>query len=162
MNLRIRNGNINDLEECFKLESLTFPEDEAAGLENVKVRLKRFSEGFLVGEIDNKIVSHINSGSTNKEDITDEEFKGLIGHENGGKNIVIFSVAVHPDHQRKGIASLMMTKFIEVSRNLGKKKILLLCKENLIPMYQMMGYSKIGLSKSTHGGAAWYEMELVL
>ena len=56
----------------------------------------------------------------------------------------------------------MMNKFIEISREMKKEKILLLCKDNLMEMYQKMGYKKIGISASTHGGAVWYEMELNL
>lgn len=158
MELKIRNGSIEDLEECFILESKTFPECEAASKENIKIRLSEFSAGFIVGEIDGKIVAHINSGSTNKDDITDEEFKSLIGHESGGKNIVIFSVAVNPEYQKLGIASKMMREFIEISKEINKKNILLICKENLIGMYEKMGYKKNGISASTHGGAVWYEM----
>ena len=158
MELNIRQGRIEDLEECFVLEGKTFPEDEAASKENIRVRLERYAAGFIVGEMDGRIVAHINSGSTNKEDITDEEFKGLIGHEDGGKNIVIFSVAVDPEYQRRGLANQMMKEFVEVARRLKKERILLLCKENLMGMYERMGYKKIGLSASTHGGAVWYEM----
>ncbi|WP_372712707.1 GNAT family N-acetyltransferase [Ilyobacter sp.] len=158
MKLKIRNGKPEDLEECFILESRTFPECEAASRENIKIRLSEFADGFIVGEIKGKIVAHINSGSTNKDDITDEEFKGLIGHESCGENIVIFSVAVSPEYQKQGMASEMMREFIEISRKLKKKNILLICKENLIGVYEKMGYKKNGISASTHGGAVWYEM----
>jgi len=162
MELNIRQGRPKDLEKCFILESKTFPEEEAASIENIKIRLNKFAKGFIVGELDGKIVAHINSGSINKEDITDEEFKALIGHEDDGKNIVIFSVAVNPEHQRKGIATLMMEDFVKRSKKVNKEKILLLCKENLMGMYEGMGYKKIGISASTHGGAVWYEMDYPL
>ena len=162
MKLNIREGKIEDLEECFILESNTFPEEEAACKENIEIRLSKFSKGFIVGELDGKIVAHINSGATNKDDITDEEFKALIGHEDFGKNIVIFSVAVDPSYQRRGIASIMMKDFISRSKDLNKDKILLLCKDNLMGMYKGMGYKKIGVSASTHGGAIWYEMDYSL
>lgn len=158
MELKIRNGRVEDLEECFILESKTFPECEAASKENIKIRLSQFAEGFIVGEVDGKIVAHINSGAIDKDDITDEEFKSLIGHDSNGRNIVIFSVAVDPEYQGLGIASKMMREFIEVSKKLKKKNILLICKENLIGMYEGMGYEKRGVSASTHGGAVWYEM----
>ncbi len=162
MELKIRNGNLEDIEACFILEGKTFPKEEAACKENIEVRLNKFSEGFIVGELNGKIIAHINSGSTNQEDITDEEFKSLIGHEDGGKNIVIFSVAVDPVHQRKGIAKVMMKEFIQISKKMKKEKILLLCKENLMEMYEKMDYKKIGISSSTHGGAIWHEMEQIL
>ena len=160
--LNIRHGNIDDLQNCLALEESTFPPEEAASLENVKIRLTKFPQGFLVGEIDGEIVAQINSGSINSDDITDEEFKGLIGHEDNGKNLVIFSVAVNPKFQRQGIAMKMMAEFVKTAKNLEKEKILLLCKENLIPMYEKMGYVKKGISSSTHGGAIWYEMEQII
>ena len=81
MELKIRNGRLEDLEACFILEGKTFPEEEAACRKNIEIRLKKFSEGFIVGELDGEIVTHINSGSTNKEDITDEEFMNLAEEE---------------------------------------------------------------------------------
>lgn len=162
MKLSIRQGRIEDLEMCYKLESETFPEEEAASKENIRIRLERYSEGFIVGEAEGRIIAHINSGSTSKEDITDEAFKGLTGHEEGGENIVIFSVAVEPGYQRRGLAGQMMRGFVVRARELRKRRILLLCKEELIPMYEKMGYQKGGLSASTHGGARWYEMEYSL
>ena len=53
----------------------------------------------------------------------------------------------------------MMKEFIKISKEMKKKKILLLCKDNLLRMYEKMGYKKVGISASTHGGAIWYEME---
>ncbi len=159
MELLIREGRLEDLEECFTLESKTFPEEEAASRESISIRLKRYQEGFIVGELDGEIVAHINGGCTNKDDITDEEFKALIGHEDDGKNLVIFSLAVDPEYHRRGIATEMMGTYVTIAKKMKKSKILLLCKENLIGMYEGMGYEKIGLSASTHGGAKWYEME---
>ena len=81
MELKVRNGRLEDVEACFILEEKTFPKEEAASKKNIEIRLKIFPQGFIVGELDGEIVAHINSGSINKNDITDEEFKELIGHE---------------------------------------------------------------------------------
>jgi hypothetical protein len=55
-----------------------------------------------------------------------------------------------------------MAGFIEVSKGLEKKKILLLCKSELIRYYQNFGFLCREKSKSTHGGFEWHEMYLVL
>ena len=102
----------------------------------------------------------INSASTHKEDITDEELKDMIGHNKDGKNMVIFSLAVLPEFQGNGISRKLMDRFIDVSKGLKKEKILLLCKSDLIPYYQNYGYLYGGKSKSTHGGFEWHEMYL--
>jgi len=108
------------------------------------------------------VIGHVNSGATNKEDITDEAFKAMVGHEQNGANIVIFSLAVLPEFQRQGIAKQLMLQFIEASKKLGNQKIMLICKSNLIDYYQKYGFIYTGESASTHGGSEWHEMHLLL
>lgn len=51
-------------------------------------------------------------------------------------------VATHKDHQGKGIGSLLQRHLIEEAKRLGCYKILLDCKENLIPFYEKFGYKE--------------------
>ena len=108
------------------------------------------------------LIGMVNSGATNDDDISDEAFKRLVNHDSGGANIVIFSLAVLPAYQGQGIAAQLMRAFIEQSRQLGKRRILLICKPTLIAFYARFGFVDVGLSTSTHGGAAWHEMRLDL
>lgn len=121
-----------------------------------------FPQGFLVAELAGTVIGHVNSGATNKEDITDEAFKAMVGHEPDGINIVIFSLAVLPENQKQGIANQLMLRFIEASKKLGKQNIMLICKSNLIDYYQKLGFLYSGESTSTHGGSRWHEMVLPL
>ena len=121
--IKVRNVTDQDLEACFAVESRCFFPSEAASKEKIEKRIKVFPQGFLVAELDGTVIGHINSGSTNKEDITDKEFKDLVGHDNEGRNIVIFSLAILPEFQKKGIARQLMARFIEESRKLKKKKL---------------------------------------
>jgi ribosomal protein S18 acetylase RimI-like enzyme len=86
--------------------------------------------------------------------LPDEEFKQLIGHEADGRNIVVFSLAVLPDYQRRGIAAALMEQFVERSRALGKERVLLLCKSELIRYYEKLGFRYVAQSLSSHGGAS--------
>lgn len=156
--LVIRQVTPADLDACFAVESACFPPEEAAARETIALRIEQFPQGFLVAELDGAVVGHINSGATDDDDITDEEFKQLIGHDAGGRNMVVFSLAVLPDYQRQGIAAALMERFVERSRALGKDSILLLCKEQLIRYYEKLGFRYVAQSRSSHGGAAWHEM----
>jgi ribosomal protein S18 acetylase RimI-like enzyme len=160
--IKVRNVTIHDLDACFDLESQCFLPSEAASRDTIKKRLEVFPQGFLVAELDETVIGQINSGSTNKEDITDEAFKDLVGHDHDGKHIVIFSLAVLPEFQKKGIARQLMASFIEKSKKLKKKKIMLICKSELIDYYQRYGFVYTGESASTHGGFKWHEMYLPL
>ena len=157
--MKIRHVTENDLDACYAVESVCYTSD-AATREKIQKRIELFPEGFLVAESKGRIIGIINSASTNKEDITDEAFKDMVGHVKDGKNIVIFSLAVLPEFRGTGISKKLMSKFIEVSKALKKEKILLICKSELIPYYKKYGLFYGGKSKSTHGGFEWHEMYL--
>lgn len=160
--LSIRQVTPNDLDACFNLESICFLPSEAASRKNIRTRIENYPEGFLVAEYQGSVIGHINSGSCNQDDITDEDFKALVGHESDGSNNVVFSLAVLPEFQGKGIARQLLSRFAEISLANHKQKILLLCKADLRAFYQKLGFTSLGQSASTHGGFIWYEMEKIL
>ena len=51
-----------------------------------------------------------------------------------------------------------MESLIKLSKERGKKGIVLTCKEHLIHFYEKFGYKNMGKSNSVHGGAVWYDM----
>ena len=160
--LMIRNVQPKDLDECYIVETSGFSPEEAATRETIQLRIDLFPEGFFVAELDGRIVGMVNGAATNKDDISDEELKQLIGHDAGGRNMVIFALAVLPEFQKRGIAKQLMLQFIEEARRNKKEKVLLMCKHYLIAYYEGMGFVHAGLSKSTHGGSEWHEMRLSL
>ena len=144
------------------VETAGFPPEEAATRETIKLRIDTFPDGFLVAELDGRVVGILNSGATDKNDISNEELKQLVGHDPAGKNMVVFALAVLPEFQKRGIAHQLMTQFVDEARQREKENVLLLCKQHLIEYYESMGFTHMGLSKSTHGGAEWHEMRLAL
>ena len=161
-NITIRHVLPEDLDECFTVETAGFPPEEAATRATIRLRIETFPEGFLVAEVNGRIVGILNSAATDKDDISDEELKQLIGHDPAGKNMVVFALAVLPDFQKQGIARALMSRFVGEARERGKGNILLMCKQHLIDYYERMGFDHSGLSKSTHGGAEWHQMRLGL
>lgn len=159
--IKTRQVNKYDVDECYRIESACYT-TEGATREKILKRIILFPEGFLVAESKGKIIGLINSASTDKEDITDEELKDMVGHTKDGRNMVIFSLAVLPEFQGNGISKQLVRRFIEVSKALKKEKILLICQTELIPYYQNFGFLYGGKSKSKHSGFEWYEMYLSL
>lgn len=158
----IRHVLPRDLDECYLVEVSGFPPEEAATRETIKLRIDTFPQGFLVAEMNGTIVGILNSAATDKDDLSDEELKQLIGHDPDGKNLVVFALVVLPEFQKQGIANQMMTRFVEEARTRKKENVLLMCKQHLIAYYERMGFAHVGLSRSTHGGAEWHEMRLTL
>ncbi len=161
VDINIRQVKRHDVDGCYRTESVCYTSDGATR-EKILKRTELFSEGFLIAESEGRIIGLINSASTDKEDITNEKLKDMVGHVKDGRNMVIFSLAVLPEFQGNGISKQLMAGFIEVSKAMEKEKILLICKSELIPHYQNYGFSYGGKSKSKHGGFEWHEMYLLL
>jgi hypothetical protein len=77
----IRNVLPKDLDECYLVEISGFPPEEAATRETIKLRVDMFPQGFFVAEMAGGVVGILNSAATDKDDISDEELKQLIGHD---------------------------------------------------------------------------------
>lgn len=160
--LTIRQVLPPDLDRCAEIEAACYGPEEGATRERIATRIELFPQGFLVGLLNGQIVGFVNSGSTSKDDLSDEALKDMVGHEADGQNIIIFSLAVQPHFQKQGFAAHLMRRFIEQAGQLGKAQILLICRAELVPYYQRFGFVYRGESNSTHGGMRWQEMALSL
>ncbi|WP_037071008.1 GNAT family N-acetyltransferase [Psychromonas arctica] len=160
--LVIRRAKVCDLDRCFEIENDAYAGEEAATKEKVLKRIKTYPEGFIVLENEKEIIGFINSGATHTVELSDEEFKELIGHDPEGKYIVIMSVVIHPNYQGKSFTSLLMRNFINAMQAMGKTEIYLICQTELINMYAKYGFIHLGESDSDHGGLSWHEMSLAL
>src|SRR5215207_5848650 len=94
----IRHVLPEDLDGCFTVETPGFPPEEAATRETIQLRIETFPEDFLVAEVNGRVVGILNSAATHKDDISDEELKQLIGQDPGGRNMVVFALAVLPEY----------------------------------------------------------------
>ena len=158
----IRNVQPQDLTGSCVVETSGFPPQEAASRETIRFRIDTFPQGFFVAVLDGRVIGMVNGASTDKDDISDEELKQLIGHDIHGRNMVIFALAVLPEFQKRGIAKQLILRFVEEAGRNKKEKVMLMCKHYLIPYYEALGFIHVGLSCSTHGGAEWHEMLLSL
>lgn len=154
----IRNVCPQDLDDCYVVETYGFSPEEMASRETIQLRIETFPQGFFVAEVDGRVIGMANGACTNKDDISDEALKQLVGHDEGGKNMVLFALAVLPEFQKQGIARRLVGRFVEEARRNKKEKVFLMCKPHLIAYYEAMGFGHVGLSRSTHGGSQWHEM----
>lgn len=158
----IRNVKKSDLDIVSKVESLCFPSEEAASYDALAYRIKTFPNSFFVAEIDGQVVGHVNGCCTNEAFICDALFEPEGGHQEDGENQMIFGLAVAPEKQRKGIAGALISALIQEATFAKRKQVVLTCKQGLIKYYEIFGFVNQGVSKSTHGGAVWYDMTYVI
>lgn len=153
-----RNAVPADAARCYEIEISAYEGDEAATLEKIALRIGEYPQGFLVLEVDGAIVGFINSGCAENVEMSDEDFKQLIGHDPDAENVVIMSVVVDPAFQGQGYSSRLMREFIRRMEGMGKKTIHLMCKDHHVGLYEKFGYRYVKPSESDHGGMAWHEM----
>lgn len=156
----IRTVQAEDLENVAKVEASCFPAAEAAGKESLKERIGAFPESFLVAEKDGEIIGFINGAVTDEKTIADEMFEDISLHNPKGAYQSIFGLDVIEKYRHQGLASRLMEAMIEHAREEGRKGLILTCKDRLIGFYEKFGYRNMGISKSVHGGAVWYDMIL--
>lgn len=160
--LKIRNATLADLDEVTAIEAICFPAAEAAKRDAMEERLSGYAKGFFVAELDGKVIGFINGACSDSPIIEDRFYESMKYHQEDGKHLMVYGLDVHPDHQRKGYARQLMNRFIAFGKEEGKAAILLTCKEHLVNFYESFGYENLGASDSTHGGAAWYDLQLNL
>ncbi|MCV6822949.1 MULTISPECIES: GNAT family N-acetyltransferase [Halocynthiibacter] len=157
-----REANISDAASCFAIEAAAYEGDEAATYAKISKRIQTYPEGFLILELDGKVVGFINCGCAYEVEMSDEDFKELVGHDPEAPNVVIMSVVVDPKEQGRGHSRALMDEFIGRMRRMDKSTIYLMCKEHYVPLYEKFGYTYLRPSVSDHGGMTWHEMTLEL
>lgn len=162
MTLSFRHATASDIARCYHIETVAYEGDEAATQEKIATRIAQYPEGFLVMERDGEVIGFINSGCAHVVNMSDDEFKELIGHDAQAENVVIMSVVIEPAHQGKGYSRRLMETFVTQMRQGGKKSIHLMCKQQHVELYERLGYRYVKPSDSDHGGMTWHEMVMEL
>ena len=159
---KFRNARPSDAARCFEIETAAYEGDEAATLDKISKRINVYPEGFLILQVEGEIVGFVNCGCAYDVEMSDEEFKELVGHDPDAPNVVVMSVVVDPAHQGKGLSRALMVEFVGRMKKMGKSAIYLMCKERHVPLYERFGYSYLRPSTSDHGGMTWHEMSMEL
>ncbi len=160
--LTVRRATPADIDMVTALEAACFPPTEAAGREAYAARLAAFADRYLLLFADGTLVSLVGGMLTNTPDLADAMYADARLHDPAGRYQMIFSVATHPDHRRRGYAGILLRAMTDRCRDEGREAIVLTCKEHRIPFYASFGYADEGLSASTHGGVPWHQMRRTL
>lgn len=160
--LTIRTATIKDLPEITRLEKISFPEAEAADREVLKERLQVYPNHFWLLERDGQLVSMVNGMVSSQNQLMDTMYGDPSVHHEDGDWQMLFGVCTDPAFRNKGYASILMKEVIKDCINDSRKGILLNCKDEYIPFYEKLGFTRRGDAESQHGGAHWNVMELNL
>ncbi len=161
MKMMIRTASVDDLDQIAAVEAACFPSAEAATKEAFAQRLAHYPEGFWLLFNDEKLVAFVDGFVTNEPDLTDEMYERAELHDPAGAWQMIFGVNTIPSHRKRGYAGELIKRAIADARGMGRKGLVLTCKDHLVDYYAKFGFVNEGeTTKSTHGGVKWNQMRL--
>ncbi|MDZ5254027.1 GNAT family N-acetyltransferase [Clostridium sp. LIBA-8841] len=159
--MEIREANRADLEEIIVIEGECFPVAEAAKEKDIRKRFDAFKENFIVAVKDGKVIGFINGCTTDKPELPDELYHDTKLHNPNGDYQTVFGLDVLLEFRKNGVAEKLLNRLIELSKERGKKGMVLTCKDHLVHYYEKFGFKNHGVSDSSHGGAKWNDMILL-
>jgi len=159
-----RNIHPSETDQAVIIEQICFPPNEACSEKNMKDRIERAPELFLVAvdKETGKIAGFLNGLATDESEFRDEFFTNADLYNPNGKNIMLLGLDVLPEYRRQGLATELVRKYAERERANNRQKLILTCLQSKVEMYKKMGFLDDGIANSTWGGEEWHEMSMFL
>lgn len=159
-----RNIHPSETDQAVIIEQICFPPNEACSEKNMKDRIERAPELFLVAvdKETGKIAGFLNGLATDESEFRDEFFTNADLYNPNGKNIMLLGLDVLPEYRRQGLATELVRKYAERERANNRQKLILTCLQSKVEMYKKMGFLDDGIANSTWGGEEWHEMSVFL
>ena len=101
--MKIRTATLQDLAAVTALEAACFPAAEAAPEAAFRASLEPSPEScWVMTDAAARPVAMVNGMCTDTPDLHDEMYEKATLHDRAGEWQMIFGVATHPEHQKKG------------------------------------------------------------
>ncbi|KAF0706915.1 hypothetical protein AaE_013884 [Aphanomyces astaci] len=103
---------ISEASAVHAIESASYPEDEAASLAQIKLRLD-LAGAFFLGAYDSlndQLVGFVNGTLAPRRDLEDET---MSLHDPNGHFLCIHSVVIDTAYRRRGLASAMLKHYVD-------------------------------------------------
>lgn len=160
--MKIRHATLADLEAVSAIEATCFPALEAASPERFAARLEVFPKHFWLAEQEGVLVGFVNGAVIDEAVIDDACYANATCHNPQGAYQTVFGINTLPQYRKQGVGKAMLQALIAQAKEEGRKGCILTCKDYLVHYYASCGFQSQGVSASTHGGAQWNDMLLVL
>ena len=159
-----RNIHADEAEQAAVIEQICFPPNEACSEKDMKDRIAKAPELFLVAvdKATGKIAGFLNGLSTNENKFRDEFFTDANLYDPEGKNIMLLGLDVLPEYRGQGLARELVYEYVRRERKNGRRILFLTCLQPKVEMYTKMGFHDEGIANSSWGGEEWHEMSCVI
>lgn len=142
--ITIRQATLSDLNEMLAIEEANFSSEEALSHQFLEESIRKTADTFLVARDENQLVGYILGA----------ELSGSYTQTSG--NFEIKSLAIHPDHRRQGLGTLLLASLKQVAVEGGVKCLRLTCPDDLFSYFEMNGFVEEGVPENHYGsGSGW-------
>lgn len=165
---------MEDCEEVTNLEAQGFPPEERASAEKIDYRLKtcpELSSGLFIRDVKGNevvgetLIGHIlatklpipRNGTKETTFITPESMGQV--NDDSSPVIAIHSVVIAREHQKKNLATLLLTDYIQKLSNqeIGDR-VVIIAHKHLIPFYERIGFKMVGENSTIESEEKWCDM----
>ena len=155
-----RNIKMEEADQAVCIEQTCFPPHEACSEKNIKERINKASDFFLVAvqKETGKIAGFLNGIATQEEHFQDKFFINASLHNKDGANVMLLGLDVLPQYRGQGLATELVKQYVKREKEKGRKTLILTCLEEKVQMYQKMGFFDDGIADSSWGGEEWHQM----
>ncbi len=154
----------DEANQAVLIEQICFPPNEACSERNMKERIAKAPELFLVA-VDREtglVAGFLNGLSTDEEIFRDEFFTDAELYDPEGKNVILLGLDVLPEYRRQGLGTALVEEYVRRERENGRQVLTLTCLQDKVEMYRKMGFRDNGIANSTWGGEEWHEMSRII
>lgn len=159
-----RNIRQDEAEQAAVIEQICFPPNEACSEQNMRERIAKAPELFLVAvdKENGKIAGFLNGLATDEYTFRDEFFTDAGLYDPNGKNVMLLGLDVLPEYRKRGLGRELVFQYLRREREKDRCMILLTCLKSKVKMYKKFGFIDRGIANSTWGGEEWHEMSCTL
>lgn len=126
--ITIRQVTLSDLDEILAIEEANFSSEEAFSRQSLEESIRKTADTFLVARDENQIVGYVLGALVSET------------HTQALLNLEIKRVAIHPNHRRQGLGTLLLANLKQVTVEEGVKCLRLTCPDDLLSYFEMNGF----------------------
>ena len=157
-----RNIRAKEADQAVIIEQICFPPNEACSEKNMKSRIAKAPELFLVAvdKETGRLAGFLNGLSTDESTFRDEFFTDINLYNPEGKNVMLLGLDVLPEYRGQGLAREIVYQYAKREAKNNRKALILTCLDAKVEMYKKLGFQDNGIANSSWGGEEWHEMSL--
>ncbi|VTT10706.1 GNAT family N-acetyltransferase [Streptococcus oralis] len=142
--ITIRQATLSDLDEILAIEEANFSSEEALSRQSLEKSIRKTADTFLVARDENQLVGYILGA----------ELSGT--HTQTSVSLEIKRLAIHSDHRRQGLGTLLLASLKQMAVEGGVKCLRLTCPDDLLSYFEMNDFVEEGVPENHYGsGSGW-------